>query len=334
MARLERFSTPARVNDGNPAEWSKRVAALLAEYVGPKFPQLYDPTATNTPADAQKPMIPWAAFPADLRATEPSQERRWPLADGNRELQDEYCEWSVERSDGGRRKIVKVTFTTEVPEYWEHLFHADPKRLVALYRKLVDPRVELADLRGPGRNYRPENKWNTSRPGRLAHMIQRNNTLGAAVDLVANATIQRVRNGKPVTQQQDLVRCAELGEPLRNSDPQIAAAVNEAVRSGGEITLADPIGLYLRRPITAGMVTPDGADAAKFWTIERGDARHTLRARFEVPPKLGYVVGDIKIGGRPVEFGGQVAERVQVWVSPWIKKGHHKVVPQPCKSGS
>lgn len=333
MAKLERFSTPARVSDGDPADWSKKVAAIFANYVGAKFPQLYDPTAENTPADARKPMIPWAAFPADLRAREPSQERRWPLADGDRELQDEYCEWSVERRGGSRGMITRITFTTEVPEYWDHLFHTNPARLVALYKKLVDPRVRLADLSTPGGGYRRENKWNTSQPGRLAHMIQRNNTLGAAIDLVANATIQRVRNGRPVTQQQDLVRCAELGEPLRNSDPQIAASVNEAVRSGGEITLGDPIGLYLRRPITAGMVTPDGTDAAKFWRIERGDARHTLRARFEVPPKLGYVVGEIKIGGHPIEFGGQVAERVQVWIGPWIKKGQHKVVPKPC-SGS
>jgi hypothetical protein len=327
MAKLKRFDTPARVSDAHPAAWSALVAAIFADYVGQKFPQLYDPVAKDTPAGAQRPMIPWAAFPADLRVREPSQERRWPLADGDRELQDEYCEWSVVRSGG---KITKVTFTTEVPEYWEHLFHTAPAKLVALYRKHVDPLVELADLRGPGGGYRRENKWNTSRPGRLAHMIQRNNTLGAAIDLVANATIQRVRNGKPVTSQQGLVRCAELGNPLRNSDPQIAAAVNEAVRSGGEITLADPIGLYLRRPMTAGMVTPDGADAAKFWTVERGDARHTLRARFEVPPKLGYAVGDIEIGGRKIEFGGQVAERVQVWISPCIKEGHHKVVPQPC----
>src|SRR6476469_8955227 len=178
MAKLERFSTPARVSDRKPAEWSARVKEIFSNYVGPKFPQFYDPIAKNTPADAQRPMIPWAAFPADLRATKPSQARRWPLADGDRELQDEYCEWSVERSGG---RITKVTFTTEVPEYWAHLFHTDPARLVALYQKHVDPRDNLADLRGPGGNYRPENKWNTSRPGRLAHMMQRNNTLGAAI---------------------------------------------------------------------------------------------------------------------------------------------------------
>jgi len=329
MAILKRFSTPARVADRHPGAWGEAVAARFEPYVG-QFPQFYDPTATNTPADAAKPMVSWGAFPAVLRAAEPAPVARWSRADRDRGLQDEYCEWTVERRKG---KIVRVTFSTELPEYWEHLFETDPNRLLALYRRLVDPRVQLADLRGPGGGYRRENKWNTSRPGRLAHMIQGSNNLGAAVDLVARATIPRKRNGQPVIHQQELVRCGALGEPLRNSDPQIAAAVNEAARAGDEITFADPIGLYLGRPLTAGMVTPDGADAADFWKIERGDAQHTLRARFEVPPKRRYEVGDIEVEGRPIEFGGQLADRVQVWVSAWIKDGNHKPQPRPCEAG-
>lgn len=330
MAKLERFDTPAGLKDRSPSRWSDGVKKVFANYVGPQRPQFYDPTAKNTPADTQKPMLAWFAFPAVVQAKEPSPLRRWQLADGERQLQDEYCEWTVERNKKG--KVTKVTFTSEVPEYWEHLFKTDTQRLLALYKKFVDPRVELADLRGAGGAYRRENKWNTSQPGRLAHMVQTTNNLGAAIDLVANATVPRARSGQPVLDQQDLVRCGRLGEPLRHSDPQIAAAVNHAAREGAEITLGDPIGLYLGRPITAGMVTPDGVDAAKFWKIERGDAQHTLRARFEVPPqaKRGYVVGDIEIGGRPIEFGGQVAERLRVWVSAWLKKGSHKPAEQPC----
>ncbi len=330
MAKLKRFSTPARLKDRDPADWSRRVASLFGGFVGPRFPQLYDPTAKDTPASAQEPMISWVAFPKLLRATEPSLVERWKIADGDREVQDEYCEWTVERRKG---KITAIVFTTETPEYWEHLFHTDSKKLVALYHKFVDRRVELADLRGPGGGYMPVNKWNASQPGRLAHMNQRDNTLGAAVGLVATATIPRVKKGKLVIHQQALMRCTGLGEPLRNSDPQIAFAVNEAARSGAKITLADPVGIYMGRPLTAGMVTPDGVDAAKFWKVERGDAIRTLRARFEVPPKRGYVVGDIEIAGRPIEFGGQVAEKVQVWIGAWIKKGHHKTPPKPCSGG-
>lgn len=327
MPKLNRFATPANLPDRHSQDWSDRVAAMLGEYVG-RFPQFYDPVTENTPAAAAAPMISWAAFPAALRVVEPEQRKRWKLADSGRDLQDEYCEWSTERNAAG--KIVRIVFTTELPEYWEHLFRTDPNRLLALYRKLVDPRVTLPDLRTPAGNYRPRNKWNEVKPGRLTHLVQANNTLGAAIDLVARATVQRVRNGKPVTEQQALVTCAQLGNPLRNSDPQIAAAVNEATRSGARICFADPVGLYLGRPLTAAMTTPDGADPAAFWRIERGDAKHTLRARFEVPVSKPYEVGDLTIAGRPIEFGSQVAELVKVWVSVRVKPGAQVPRPKPC----
>jgi hypothetical protein len=230
----------------------------------------------------------------------------------------------------GAGKITRITFTTEVPEYWEHLFKTAPERLLELYHELVDPRVKFADLRDKDGSYLRENRWNTRKATRLAHLLQQNNTLGAAIDLVANATIPRAKGGKPVTNQQELVRCAQLGNPLRNSDPQIASAVNVAARQGAEITLADPPGLHLGRPLTAGMVTPDGADATEFWTIERGDAEHTLRARLEVPAGRKYVIGDVKIDGRPIQFGGQVADRAQVWIKAVVKKAAHKGKARPC----
>ena len=307
MPKLTRFSTPANLPDPNPVAWSARVREILAPFLDGRRPQFYDPTQRNTPANTPDPIVSWVAFPASLRA--PSQAERLRRADNDRTLQDEYCEWAVTRKAG---KITRVTFTTEMPEYWEHLFDTAPQRLLQLYRKLVQARVQLSDLRGPNGRYRRQNPWNTSGPGRLAHLIQGSNTLGAAIDLVANATILRIKNGQLVTNQQELVRCADLGNPFRHSDPRIASAVNVAASQGHEITIADPPGLHLGRPLTAGMVTPDGADAAKFWKVERGDAEHTLRARFEVPPTHGYVVGDLEIGGRPIQHGGQIAQRVQV----------------------
>jgi hypothetical protein len=39
-----------------------------------------------------------------------------------------------------------------------------------------------------------------------------------------------------------------------------------------------------------------------------------LRLEYEVPASEGFSVGDIRIGGRRVEFGGQLAEHVTVVV--------------------
>lgn len=325
MAKLTRFRPPAGLADPDANAWSTRVNQILAPYLDGSLPNFYNPTQKNTPTNTPDPMVSWVAFPASLRSGTLADRLR--IADSDRGKQDEYCEWTVTRSAG---KITRVTFTTELPEYWEHLFHVAPQRLLQLYRRFVDPRVQLSDLRTAGGKYRRQNPWNTSAPGRLAHLMQDNNTLEAAVDLVARATVLRKKNGQPVTNQQELVRCSNLGNPFRHSDPQIASAVNVAVTEGAEITPADPLGLYLGRPLTAGMVTPDGADAAKFWKIERGDPEHTVRARFEVPPNRGYVVGDIEIGGKRVQHGGQIALRVQVWVKVLVKTGGQPPQPKPC----
>jgi hypothetical protein len=328
MPKLRGFNAPANLRDPDPAHWTRTVRRLLRPYLDGSLPQFYDPTQENTPRDAPRPMVLWPSFPARVRAATSTPRQRWTVADRSRGRQDEYCEWAVTRN--AARKITRVTFTTELPEYFEHLFETGPARLLRFYRRFVDPEVQLTDLRSGGR-YRRDNRWN--RGANLAHLSQPTNTLNAAIDLVARATVQRVGDdGLPVTNQQALVQCSALGEPLRNSDPQIASAVNVAAGEGAEIALADPIGLYLGRPLTAGMVTPDNADAARFWKIERGDAQHTVRARFEVPRGRGYVVGDIEVGGRRVEFGGQIADRVPVWVSVIAKPGAHRPRRKPCVS--
>jgi hypothetical protein len=326
MPKLARFSLPAGLQDSAPAQWNQRVGQIVGQ-LDPGFPQFYDPRKVNTPAAAARPMVRWTAFPARLVVTVPAQRERWRLADGDRRRQDEYCEWAVTRNSA--RKITKVTFTTELPEYFEHLNDTNPQALVRLYRRLVDPAVKLADLRRASGSYNRANKWN--RGANLAHLTDAPNTLEAAAILVAEATIpRRAADGTIITNQQELVLCGGLGDHLRNSDPQIAEAVNAAAREGDELALADPVGLYLGTLRTTGMTTPDGFDPAKFWKIERGDADHTLRARFEVPPARGYTVGDIKIGGRPIEFGGQVADRVPVWITVIVKPGDHKPKAQRC----
>ncbi|HMJ35210.1 MAG TPA: hypothetical protein VK501_14965 [Baekduia sp.] len=330
MPPLQRFSTPGNLREPTQADedaWSKAVKAIIDQFATDEFPQFYDPTETETPHTATIAHIAWTAFPARLLPEATSEEQRWAQADGSRDEQDEYCEWSVERRDDGA--IIRVTFTSEVREYWEHIASRDPDRIVELYRELVDASLTREDLFVDGR-YVFDNEHNVLTEGRLAHLVQPNNNLGAAVDLAAKATILREKNGGPVTSKQALVQCAQLGNEFRNSDPQIAAAVNDAARSGNEITLGDPPGLYLDGISTAGMVTPDGTDPATFWTVERGDPGHTVRASFSVPEALGYVVGDINLGGRAIRFGAQLADRVSVRLDAVVKPADHQPTPRPC----
>lgn len=330
MPVLAQFSAPAGLTEldaDSSRAWSDRVQEIYAANA-PGHPQFFDPTKTDTPADAVRAPVVWPAFPARLLPGATSEEQRWRQADELRGQQDEYCEWSVERDDTG--KLTRVTFTTEIPEYWVHLAEHDPDHLLALYREFVAADAQLDDLFADGQ-YEPANAHNDSTVGRPAHLIQGSNNLGAAVTLVAQATVLRRRaDGTTVLDPKELVDCGGLGKSARRSDPQIARAVNSAAADGDEVTLADPAGLYLDSFLSAGMVTPDGTDAGDFWTIERGDPAHAVRARFEVPGDREYVIGDISDRGRPVGFGAQVADRVRVRAMALIKSGDHSPTPQPC----
>jgi hypothetical protein len=332
MAILSRFDTPGRLDElsgDHRLAWSSRKVAGMFDQFTSDFPQFYNPTVENTPAGLPPAAIAWPAFPARVLREEGPGAASWDRADSSRDEQDEYCEWSVERGDDG--KITRITFTTEVPEYWEHVAENDPDLLLELYHQFVDPRVERRDLFDGGEKYVRRNRWNESTEGRLAHFVQRSNTLGAAIQLVAEATILRERDdGTPVTDRQELVVCGGLGDPFRNSDPQIAEIVNDAATLGNEITLLDPVGLYLDELQSAGMETPDGADAAEFWRVERGAAGHAVRASFAVPEDRDYVVGDVEVNGRPIARGAQVADKVRIRIGAVVKPGEHRPVRRRC----
>lgn len=329
MPVLERFSTPGHVGEADGVDrtaWSNAVSEIFGQFTG-DFPQFYDPTAADTPDKAVRRPIGWPAFPATLLTKATSQEERWKLADSDRRLQDEYCEWSVERDE--RDRVTRVTFSSEVPEYWEHVADHDPDRLVELYRTFVDPDVVREQLFNDA-GYVRTNPFNASTGGRLAHLTQRSNNLRAAVALAAEATVLRRDSSGPVTHKQTLVVCGELGVETRSSDPSVAVVVNDAARQGHEITLTDPIGLYIDGLTTTGMTTPDRTDPETFWTVERGTVEHAVRASFKVPDHLPYQVGDIKINGREIRFGAQLADRVRVRLDAIVKPAKHTPDEQPC----
>jgi hypothetical protein len=330
MAILSRFDTPGRLDElseDHRRAWSEKVAGMFDRFTG-DFPQFYNPTVEDTPSGLTPALSGWSAFPARVQREEGAGAGRWDRADSSRDEQDEYCEWSVERDEDG--KITRITFTTEVPEYWEHVAKNDPDLLLEMYHQFVDPRVERRDLFDGGKYVR-RNLWNCLTKGRLAHFVQRSNTLEAAIQLVAEATILRERDdGKPVTDRQELVVCGGLGNPFRNSDPQIAEIVNRAASSGSEITIPDPVGLYLDGLLSAGMETPDGADAAEFWQVERGAPGHAVRASFAVPKERDYVVGDIKVNGQLITRGAQVADEVPIRIGAVVKPGEHQPLRRRC----
>lgn len=332
--RLKRFAAPGNVKELSKdglAAWSDRVSKLFDDVTEPGR-HFYNPTKSDTPANAAVAAVTWPAAPGRLLSTRLAEEERWEIADGDRSEQDEYCEWSVLREGG---KVVRVTFTTETPTYYDHLMDVDEQLLVSLYEKATGRDVSAGDLRDRHGNFTASNELNSRTDGPIVHLMQTNNNLIAAADLTARATVLRKdKHGKAVRHPQTLTSCGGLGDARRHSDPRIGSAVNELVAKGFEVTLADPPGPYLDRFETAGMVTPDGTDARTFWTVERGDGDHVMRARFEVSDAHDYSVGDIKIGGKRIVAGAQLAERLSVRIEAVARPADFEAKRKPCTKAS
>lgn len=274
---------------------------------GPRL-QFFNPASTAAGADAVEEDIEWSAFPRQVEIDSGSDEERWSVADGSRDVQDEYCEWSVERQDGN---IVRVFFTCEGPEYWELLAESNFDLVVDLYRRHVNPGVMPDDLRDGAGNYRPRNKWNNSTTRGAMHLVQRANTLGAEIQLAAGASIVRARpDGTVLTGTRELIDCSGYGERERHSDPTIGAKVNAHARARSDVTLANPVGLYFARVDFAAWETPDGSDPAGLWRFTRGKNGKFVRAVVEAPAGAGFTLSQVNINNRPLRFGAQIVDTI------------------------
>jgi len=355
------FGAPAFVNDlgaGPLAQWSAKVHGWFreAEQGLPVNGRLYN--MIDRPADdAAHALIPWNGFPRKFALRWPTDvERRWRTAetvvdadmDGrsaaffrrqgggfvNARLpfrdQDEYCEWHTFR-DPASGAIERIVFTSENPEYWQHLAETDEDRLLQLYRQLVSSNVARDDLffnedvfRPEVRNgqtlavnqngrYNPLNRWNTH--AGIVHLTHPANSLGAEVALAADATIlRRGAGGDLVTDDGNLICCAAYGGVNRSSDPTIGGRINELVRGGNAVTINDPIGLYIGDIDFQPIEPPGGIAAADCWRVVRGNAadKMILRAQFALPEGSGFALEDVLVGGEPLRFGAQLAELVTI----------------------
>ncbi len=320
MAPLERFTMPGRLTDAVSVDqkelddaWHQKVADLVSTAAS-RSRSLYDPTdeGEDTPSDALRHAVRWPAFPATLNAVTNSPQRRAQLADSSRDRQDEYCEWSVERTGPSPKSpITSVTFTTELPEYFEVLHQIDAEAALALYRGHVDQNASPEQI-APGGSYDRNNVLNRqTTEGKIMHLRSGPNNLFAAVTLASAATVLRFRDDTQVTSPQDLVSCGKFGEPLRSSDPQIAAAINGLATLGDKITLEDPIGLYIDGIRPEGLELPEGVTLEDCWKVERGTVEHAVRASFSLPGEAA-TLEDVRVRGAPVRFGAQLADLVRV----------------------
>ncbi len=314
MALLTRFDTPAFLADV-PAgsafynQWSAFVSRLIGGTTpGTGGGAFYDPTITDVTVAGEKQLV-WMGFPRDriLPASRDNKMAAYIMADSvpdTRQWQNEYFEWRVDCDKKG--KISRLTFVTETPEYFDQLWAFDRSAVVNIYRTLVSPAVTEADLRTGGGSYNKFNIWNTTKG--IVHYIQAINTLGAAVGLSTGSV-----NVSP-PHRDNYEAEPGLSTAFTSVDPRVSFDVNMLSRKGLYVSFKNPPGLYIAGWDDSGFTKPNGTPAGNYWRIVRGSPGTVMRLIYEVPAAEGFVVGDMKIGGRPVEYGGQVAEHITVTI--------------------
>lgn len=253
--------------------------------------------------------VEWAAFPRTATATNnqiDADRFRW---------QDEYVEWAVTKSSG---KVTRVVFTTEFLAYFEALARVGPAELVsAIETVMPTAKPKVSELFGPGfsattaseearasrfRNLAQQNPWVNGQKGILC-LAHGASTVGALFRLVDIAAI-------PNAAVPPNAICETLGGncvPGRNSDPNIAAAVQTLAQNERSFSLADPAGIEISRLggiWRLGQEEIDINDMAGnkgVWKLTRGNRR----AELSVP-------ADLMLDDSPVTSGAQVAAALRV----------------------
>ncbi|WP_143594066.1 hypothetical protein [Synechococcus sp. BO 8801] len=294
--------------------------------------RVYNPASMPIPDPSPLRNVTWSALPTSFDEQFNTVRERLTFLDTPQlfnaslrtRIQDEYCEWVVQRNPSGA--ITEVLFTSEPPEYYDFLFvksQASRDLLVTLYREITGvASITLSDLVDARGDYDWYNRYNNEY---AVHMQQPNNTLSAQINIVSRSCLLRINSlGTPIVDALGLIRCGRYGDPARQSDPRIGSAINTFTRENRFITLENPVGLYMSGVDWNGWETPDGTPAQTFWSVLRGtqnadpNLSYIARARFAVPPEMGYTVSDLKIGGEPIEFGAQIAARLNIRVGVYV----------------
>jgi hypothetical protein len=304
------FDTPGSLRDapaGSPfyAAWHRRVAGLLKSRVpGSGTGEFFDPSQ-HAFEPLHEAVYAWQGFPRPHLVVNHRDDRTAAFAAGeDRHAQHEYLEWHVTRSGA---RITKVTFVTETPEYWETLAATEPARVLELYRELVSPNVTKASLFDRAGRYKRENVWNTERG--IVHYVMSINGIAPLVNAEQDSPIKA-----GALDNYDAMPLAFAGgQPLYTSaDSRFSLDIGVLQRLGHSVTVREPLGLYMTGWDDTGFTKPDGTPVDDYWRVVRGTPEAALRLEYEVPAHAGFVVGDIRIGGRPIRYGGQLAEHVTV----------------------
>jgi len=318
MALITKYDTPASLRDVPEGssfydKWHNFVNGAGGVSAAPPVPPWIDPVRVD-PDVVTVRTLSWIGFPRKTLTVDRRDDRAQGFADAEdsgatgdwRPKQKEYFEWHTTRDEAG--KVTKVAFSTETPQYFERLAEVDKERVLELYREHVDPNVQWDELVNADGTYDRHNRWTTT--DGIMHYVNNINELNQAIGLAqngANATVVNLAD-RNLAPDRDNFEFPVID--FNAADDYIIREVAALCRSGFDVTVHEPVGLYIDGWDDSGWTKPDGSPVGDYWRITRGRPGAVLRLEYKVPSEEGFVVGDILIGGRPVLHGGQLAEHM------------------------
>lgn len=288
--------------------WSAELGRRLDEKIaglGSGDVQLFNPL-THPRDDLQPRPVLWLTMPAFLAN---ARKRPAALAEGDlpanektRRQQIEYSEWFTHHDDAGR--VIAVDVTTELPEYWTFLSEKVPDKVVELYKTYVSADARREDL-FEDNVYNPLNRFN-SNLGAM-HLTMSINTLNDALGVTAGAT-RWLRTGDEIIDGQF---CNGFTTLDAHADPALYTNINRLAREQRAITFQNPVGVYILGLDLDGWLRPDGRPVTRDDVVARTRGVPPVRMRIE---GRGFPLWQSTIGGEPIAFGTQIAERLTVGV--------------------
>jgi hypothetical protein len=313
--------------------------------------------------------VTWGAFPASLptgnkyELAEKLGYEDWrevrlngttapPRVFDGRENQDEYLEWRANPGPNGG--IASLDMTCEPPDIWRTWFDDDADSCATAYSDLLGVKVVADDLRSPSGltiggatapDYNDRNRWNVW--DGIVHLTQQANSLGAEVQLARDSghNFRRATDGQPFGDKVELCGWTGVGQQTRNSDPNIAWAVNTSTITSPHpvlLTLTAPVGLYITEWDNDGRLQLDGGSVSDEWWVPGHGAtppqspvvitkdgvaatyKRVVRLHVGPPPGTTYqgrpaLLSDCTIDGEPVVAAGQLIELVTMglFVDAW-----------------
>lgn len=359
---MDLYLPPAGIDDFSRSQhaddlrngWNQNISDTLAQVRDPSSyklasPLFYDQLAdTSGVPDGAPVPVPWNGFPlrltkwygaandseanaaAEQTLTLPAfgffQQDGTPIPLPFR-IQDEYCEWFVDRAGS---KIQRILFTCEPPEYWEFLAKLDFDLTHTLYEELLHKTVPADDLRwtmdvfqmdDSGKlvkrysqgDYNPWNVWNTTKGA--VHLTHPANSLFAEIALASDSTLGWPVNPNAQGQMSeiDLMCCAGRGGINRSSDPLIMKGVFALARQGFSVALANPIGLYISPFTLGGLLDPTGkpiGTQALQFVRQSTEGSRILRVEVAPPTGVAYSLDQCSLDGNPLKYGGQISRNI------------------------